>query len=149
VTRNTHGVPPEPGTLREATHLVLMVTEEGSTLAVPIFQMQTLRQRGACPRSQSWDMVEPSALGQASLAATQSAGWWVRHTQSTAYHDRKSWRRGLWAGLGQDQICMLETPLAAGRGTKEAQLRWRPTQWGQGEVGDLETHEEQTISTTG
>lgn len=44
---------------------------------------------------------------------------------------------------------MLETPLAAGRGTKEAQLRWQPTQWGQGEVGDLETHEEQTISTTG
>ena len=71
MTRNTHGAPPEPGTvlspLREATHLVLMVTEEGSALAMPLFQMQTLRQRGACPRSQSWDTVEPSALGQASL----------------------------------------------------------------------------------
>ena len=43
----------------------------------------------------------------------------------------------------------VRNPSGSGRGTKEAQLRWRPTQWGQGEVGDLETHEEQTISTTG
>lgn len=73
VTRNTLGAPPEPGTvpspLCEATRLVLMITQEGSVLTMPIFQTQTLRQRGVCPRSQSWDMVEPSALGQVSLAS--------------------------------------------------------------------------------
>ena len=36
---------------------------------MPIFQMQTLRQREACPRSHSWGMVEPYELDHVPLSS--------------------------------------------------------------------------------
>lgn len=59
--------------------------------------MRNLRQRTVCPRSHSWDMVEPcgSEAGVLGLHDTQPAVWWgrqgrVRHTESGLYHNRRS-----------------------------------------------------------
>ena len=96
VTRKIHGAPTrtrhcsKPSTW---THSLSPHdnSEEGSTLTMSIYQMQTLRQREVCPRSQSWDTVEPAALGQVSLASkTHSLQAGGSATQSTPYHDRKS-----------------------------------------------------------